>query len=267
VVSIPGIGYDLISVMTPDPDQIIPLSLDVKAVPAPTDTLTTPEPTQVPLFQIGDTIAIRTGVILDHNGHPVPDGTVVRFSMNLTGEGGGILQQVEAVTAQGVARASFGLDKPGLLEIHAMSEPATVSHGVQLDVTQTGGAAVTVVVPKITESVELNTPSAPNAPEEDGFISTGGYPRFSAWFLTMLLVTVSTWLGYRFGNLLLSPHAGLRWALGILVGGLVAYNYLVLGLPGGAAWSSAYKMFGVLGFVLLGELLGLAVGWLWSRRA
>ncbi len=60
-VSIPAVGYDLISVMSPNPNQVIPLSLDLEPVPVSTDEATTPEPTPIPLFRIGDTIAIRTG--------------------------------------------------------------------------------------------------------------------------------------------------------------------------------------------------------------
>ena len=78
-VSIPAVGYDLISVMSPNPDQIIPLFLDLDPVPVGTGSPTTPEATPIPLFKIGDTIAIRTGAIFDNNGHPVPDGTVVKF--------------------------------------------------------------------------------------------------------------------------------------------------------------------------------------------
>lgn len=74
-------------------------------------------------------------MIKDANGHAVPDGTVVQFSMLLTGEGSGILQQVDAVTSKGVARAAFGLDKPGLLEIRVVSEPAVISEVLKLDVT------------------------------------------------------------------------------------------------------------------------------------
>ena len=125
-VSISGIGYELISMLTPDSDQVIPLFLDLEVVPEIPGSLTTPEPTPIPLFRIGDTIAIRTGPITDNNGHSVPDGTPVQFSMMLTGEGGGILQQFDAVTTQGVARAAFGLDKPGLLEIRATSDPAMI---------------------------------------------------------------------------------------------------------------------------------------------
>ncbi len=99
-------------------------------------------------------------MIVDNNGHPVPDGTPVQFSMMLTGEGGGILQQEDAETTQGVARAAFGLDKPGLLEINVVSEPAVVSNVLQLDVSQSGAVAVTVVVPELTQSIEPTPDSA-----------------------------------------------------------------------------------------------------------
>ncbi|HNF95583.1 MAG TPA: glycoside hydrolase family 3 N-terminal domain-containing protein, partial [Anaerolineales bacterium] len=108
-VSIPAVGYDLIDVTSPSPIQIIPIFLDLPPDPATPNTGILPESTLTPLFSIGDTISLRTGVIKDHNGNPVPDGTVVRFSMLLTGEGGGILQQVESITTDGVARAAFGL--------------------------------------------------------------------------------------------------------------------------------------------------------------
>lgn len=264
-VSISGIGYDLISVMTPSPDQIIPIFLDLAPVPPDPDTAITPEATPVPLFKIGDTIALRTGAIEDHNGHPVPDGTVVQFSMMLTGEGGGILQQVDAVTAQGVARASFGLDKPGLLEIRAASEPAVISEVLQLDVSQAGPVAVTVVVPELTQS-NVTTPVPPTEPEEPGFISAGGYPRFSAWLIAMFFIAVSVSAAYFGGIRLADPRSALRWALGITLGGLVAYNFPAFGVFGIHNWLSSSGLGGLLVIVFLGELFGLAGGWAWSKR-
>ena len=58
-------------------------------------------------------------------------------------------KQYDAVTTQGVARAAFGLDKPGLLEISVTSEPAVNSLVLQLDVSQSG-AVVIVVTPELT---------------------------------------------------------------------------------------------------------------------
>jgi len=264
-VSISGIGYDLISVMTPAPDQIIPLFLDLPIAPAGTSTTLTLEATPVPLFQIGDAIAVRTGVIKDHNGHAVPDGTVVQFSMMLTGEGGGILQQVDAVTTQGVGRASFGLDKPGLLEISVASEPAVISEVLQLDVSQAGPAAVTLVVPELTQS-NAPTPQLAAVEQVDGYISKAGYPRFSAWIVAMLFIAFSMWIGYNAGIRWTNPRATLRWIIGIALGGLLAYNYLAFGMFGIFNWLPSSGLPGVLFFVLMGEFLGFAAGWAWSRR-
>jgi hypothetical protein len=119
---VPGLGYDLRSVTAPNPDQIITLALDLPLAETTTGE-PTPQATPVPLYRIGDTIGIRTGTIKDHNGHQVPDGTVVTFSMELVGEGGSILHQEETTTAQGIARVAFALEKPGLIEIHATSDP------------------------------------------------------------------------------------------------------------------------------------------------
>jgi beta-N-acetylhexosaminidase len=268
-VSISGIGYDLISVMTPNPNQIISMALDLAPASETTGvtaTPATPESTPMPLFRIGDTIAIRTGIIRDHNGHPVPDGTVVRFSMMLTGEGGGILQQVDAATAQGVARASFGLDKPGLLEIRATSEPAIVSDILQLDVSSAGAVAVTVVVPVLTETA-MPTPTVVVPVEQNEFVTDAGYPRFNAWFITILLLVGSAWLAYWAVSRWKGGREGVRWALCVLLGGAAAYNYMVLGLPGSRDLASNQGMVGILVMTFVGELMGLGSAWLWMQRA
>lgn len=263
-VSIPAVGYDLISALSPDPRQIISLTLDLPPAPVTPGPSGTPEPTPIPLFRIGDTIAIRTGVIRDHNGHTVPDGTVVQFSMQLTGEGGGILQQVESVTSQGVARASFGLDKPGLLEIRASSEPAVISEALQLDVSQSGAVAVTVVAPVLTPSIET-TPEA--APQEgaDGFVSEAGFLRFSVWLVCMTMLFVGSAGAYLFALRLANSRAGLRWALGIWIGGLLAYNLFGAGLFGALAIAVRGSLGEALAFVAAGGFLGLLGGAVWSR--
>jgi beta-N-acetylhexosaminidase len=264
-VSIAGTSYDLISAMTPDPAQIITLALDLRPDVQPTGQALTPEPTAVPFFTIGDTIAVRTGPIRDHNARPVPDGTVVQFSMTLIGEGGGILQQVDAVTIQGVARASFGLDKPGLLEIRASSEPAMVSEVLQMDVSQSGAVAVTVVVPQLTVTSPGSTPASPVAAPETGFISVQGRPKLGAWLVSMFFLLVGASLAFWFADRAGSGRSGLRFALGVLVGGLLAYNYVVLGLPGTAGWLASSGLGGLFAALMLGEAVGLVAGWAWSR--
>lgn len=264
-VSIPGIGYDLISITSPNPDQIIPLSLDLPPLPAVTEAAFTPEPTPIPLFKIGDTIAIRAGVIKDHNGHPVPDGTVVQFSMLLTGEGGGIVKQVDAVTTQGVARATFGLDKPGLLEIRVTSEPAAISEALLLDVSQSGVAAVTVIVPQMTEPAPP-TPLPPVVKAKDPYVSEQGYPLFPAWLLAMLFVGGSVWIAYGIGSRVRGTRATLRWILGIAAGGFVAYNLVAFGALGINEWLLPRGLSGVIALVFVGELVGFIAGLIWARQ-
>jgi beta-N-acetylhexosaminidase len=265
-VSIPSLGYDLISVTAPNPNQIITLALDLPgSVIGATDS-STPQPTAVPLFKIGDTIGIRTGVIKDHNGEPVPDGTVVQFSMDLTGEGGGILHQAEATTVQGIARVSFGLDKPGLLGIRATSDPARVSEVLQLDVSSSGQpAAVTVIVPALTPQPQVRVPGTPVA-VQDEFITSDGALRFSAWMLTILMLVIGAVLVSLAGIRIVGQDWGLRWGLSALVGGLLPYNYLALGLPGGATFVVENRIPGIVLLCVMGLLLGWAGAWAWWWR-
>ena len=278
-VSIPGTGYDLLEVTRPNPDQVITLSLDVPPASVTTDTPTpdipvtptilptsNPEPTPIPLLSIGDTINVRTGVIYDYNGHIVPDGTVVQFIMLLSGEGGGIIQQVDQTTIRGIARASFALEKPGLVEIHASSDPATLSDTVQLDVSSGQAAAVTVIAPNPTETIEP-TPVPSTPVDENEFVTLEGFPRFSSWMLAVMFIGVSVLLVYWVASLLQSQEWGLRWALCVLLGGLVGYNFIAFGIFGSPQILLTSGLGGVLGISAIGEIVGMGVAWLWSRRA
>jgi len=265
-VSIPAVGYDLITQTSPDPSQVIPLQLEQMEEPTvePNETIT-PEPTATPFYKIGDTISVRAGPILDHNHHLVPDATVIRFTMSTRDEAGNILQQVEATTTDGMARASFTIDKPGKVEIRVISEPAVVSQVLQFDATDTG-VAVTIVVPEITQTPEPPTPT-PTVIVENNFISPGGYPRTGIWFLVLLGIFGSTALTYWAISRVITPRWGLRFALSMLVGGFAAYNYLALGLPRSTEWiaSTTGGPFGVLLFTLAGEALGIVLTWAWFR--
>ncbi|HLF73679.1 MAG TPA: glycoside hydrolase family 3 N-terminal domain-containing protein [Anaerolineales bacterium] len=271
-VSIPAVVYDLITQTSPDPAQVIPLSLDQEIIPTPTtDVLFTPtpltataEPTEIPLYRIGDRIAVRAGPILDHNQRIVPDGTVVRFTMSTLDEGGGILQQEETITAGGLARASFAIDKPGKVEIHVASEPATTSQVLQFDASNEG-AAVTVIVPTVSVTPALITPTPTAVPESD-LISPEGYPRVGIWLLVMLAISGGAALALWAVSRIVTPRWGLRWALCVFLGGLAAYNYLALDLPGGAEWiASGAGAFGVLLLTFAGEVIGAMGAWIWMQ--
>jgi beta-N-acetylhexosaminidase len=270
-VSIPAVGYDLISATSPDPNQVIPLSLDDGGNSTATPTIestpvtVTVEPTEIPLYKIGDKIAVQAGPIVDNNQHIVPDGTVVRFTMSTRDEGGGILQQVDTTTTGGIARASFSIDKPGKVEISATSEPAMVSGVVQFDASEEA-APVTIVVPTVSVTPAPPTETPTPSPPVNDLISPDGHPRIGAWLLVLIAVFGSAILTYWAASRILSPRWGLRWALCVFLGGMLGYNYLALDFPGAASWvASNSGSLGVLLLVFIGEVIGVLAALIWMR--
>jgi beta-N-acetylhexosaminidase len=164
-----------------------------------------------------------------------------------------------------VARASFGLDKTGLLEIKATSDPALVSEALRMDVSLAGGAAVTVIVPVLTQSMVTEIPPVPTE-EPHIFVSRDGYPTFNAWLLNLLLLVGGAVLAYWVASRIKGGREGVRWSLCVLLGGLAAYNYVALGLPGTVRWITQQGMFGILLFTVGGQLLGAAGAAWWQRR-
>ncbi|HSK65972.1 MAG TPA: glycoside hydrolase family 3 N-terminal domain-containing protein, partial [Anaerolineales bacterium] len=278
-VSILDLGYDLRVVTSPDPAQVIPLALDQEIPVTPqaeTGTVTpetppaSPTQTPVPLFRVGDTIAVRAGPIVDHNQHIVPDGTPVRFIMSTMDESGEILNQADAETVDGVARASFAINRPGEVKIRAVSEPALISNELQLplDPSSSEGAAVIVVTPtsQVTPTLEI-TPTVTLTPvPENDLVTPEGRPRVGIWMIVMLAVLGGAFLTFWAVSRLLSPRWGLRWALCVFLGGLAAYNYLALDFPGAADWvANSGGAFGVLMLTLAGELAGSLAAWIWMK--
>jgi beta-N-acetylhexosaminidase len=271
-VSIPAVDYDLGVATSPDENQIIPLALDqaVEAIPTSvSETTAAPlEPTQTPiaLYRIGDTITVRAGPIFDHNNHIVPNGTPVRFTMTTRDETGEILQPMESETERGIARASFAIDRPGRVEIRAVSEPALESVVLQFDASNEGAIVITVV-PTFTATVETPQPTlTPVVVEDNQLISPEGYPRVGSWLLVMLAVLGGAALMFWAVSRIVSTRWGLRWALCVFLGGLLAYNYLALGFPGATDWiADSAGAFGVLVLTFTGELLGALGAWVWMQ--
>lgn len=263
-VSVSSIGYDLITALAPDPAQVIELFLDTPAAPSPEATPgNTPEATPAPLFKVGDSIAVRSGPVRDKNGHPVPDGTVVRFILSIDGEG--IVQFVEATTTQGVASALFRLERPGVVEIRATSEPAVTSVAIRLDITGEA-AAVTVVPPTV-----VPTPTEPppvivqSTPQPVSPFVVDGRPLFAGWLVAMLVILFGAALAFGIGSRYRSLRWGVRFMLAVIVGGLLGYNYHALGLAGSADWIRASGYNAVIELVAGGGVLGLLVAVIWER--
>jgi beta-N-acetylhexosaminidase len=261
-VSVSGIGYDLFTATAPDPEQVIGLSISLSPV-ATSTALVTPQETPTPSFRVGDTVSVKTGIILDHNGHPVPDGTGVRFYITLSGEGG-VVQQIDATTLQGVSGASFSIDRSGLLEIRAESDPAITSVVLQLDASSEG-SGVTVVAPTPEES-ETPIPEVTATPEVvNASPLAQGYPGLGGWFSTIIILGGVGALAYWFGDRYISKRWAIRWTLCVVAGGLAAYTYLALRLPGATEYLKRTGWSGMIGVVILGVAAGFGAVYAWWR--
>ena len=261
-VSVAGVGYDLLSATAPDPNQLISLSIDSSSISTPGTGTRTPEPTSTPSFRVGDTVSVRTGIIVDHNGHPVPDGTGVQFTISMSNNGG-VLQQIDAVTAQGVASAPFNIAQVGLLDIRATSDLAS-SVVLTLDVSK-GGFSVAIATP-----TEINQPtSTPTVTPTPTPVASSplekGYPGFGGWFAMVLVLGGFGYLAYWLGDRLTERRWGVRWSICIVLGGLLTYTYLAIRLPGSTSYLQKTGWLGMIGVVLIGVLIGGVVAYVWFR--
>ena len=136
-VSIDAIEYDISRVVEPKPDQIITLTvaepesmqLEMPVTPTPpSEPVGEGTPTLIP-SNIGDRFLVRTGIILDHKGHPVPDDTIVLFERSYPAENLA-LAPISVSTINGMAETVIEIDREGVLEITAESGLATRSDTV-----------------------------------------------------------------------------------------------------------------------------------------
>lgn len=266
-VSVAGVGYDLIEAMQPDPDQVIELYTpgvgDAEGSP-------TPEP---PGFQVGDTVALESGVIVDGNGNPVPDGTPVDFWLQYQDFPEVVLQ---AETVGGIARTSARLDRLGRLQIRAESGPARASEILELNVQEGVPAFVTVIAPTEAPSATVEPTSTAFGPTPTAQVGTGGAGGGSEGIglgvgglvLGLLGSGVAGATSFRLAARRgLKREEGTRWGLAALVGGLAGYNYLALGFPGGRWLIAGLGEAAVVMAVALGAGVASWAVWREKRRS
>jgi hypothetical protein len=138
--------------------------------------------------------------------------------------------------------------------------------GLQFDASNEGAVVITVV-PTITATIETPQPTTtPVVVDDNQLISPEGYPRVGSWLLVMLAVIGGAALMFWAVSRIVSTRWGLRWALCVFLGGLLAYNYLALGLPGATDWiADSAGAFGVLMLTFGGELIGALGAWVWMQ--
>ena len=275
-VSIPAVGYDLSYITSPDSNQVLPLTVDMDAYngqhPTPTDSPTlsaqqtpTLKATQVPLFKVGDTIPLVTGVILDHNHNPVPNGTIARFVF-VTGGEAGATQQIEAPTHDGLARAVYRIQSPGFIEIRVMSDQAVISEILRLDISGSQAVAVTAIAPTV---LPTETPSPTFTPSPTVIVTPTPEPKpkpttpgFRDWFISVGLVLLVSVVMYQTGKRRISLRWGVRWGFLTAIGGLLGYLLVVI-VDRGKGWMD--DPFQFFGFLFTGMLVGWAFSWIWQK--
>ncbi len=144
-VSVEGIKYNLITQMEPDPDQVIEV---IAPAMLPTEEGATPTPIDL---RVGDELRVRTSVILDKNGHPVPDGTPVTFRLFYPAE------SVESpphnvTTVDGIAETTIIVERTGELHITVTSGSAKTSNTLKVIIQGDEPATIATLVPTPTDT-------------------------------------------------------------------------------------------------------------------
>lgn len=267
-VSIPGAGYDLIASTAPDPDQIIPLNV--------TSAVENGEgvPIEEAGYSIGDTIRVMTGLIIDSYAHPVPDGTPVDILISYQNES--IPARIETTTTSGIAQSTLDLDRAGGLTIRVESEPARTSEIIEISVEEGELAVVTVITPTSEPSVTAiptvtqGLISTPTEGVEDGVavITTPQVPDIAIIDFAAALLGIAVVVIFGYAAIWRTeedPVAPVRCTMMVIIGGLVAYNYLALKLPGSIWIIESLGLFGGFLSGLLGGAIGLAVAYSFLR--
>ena len=274
-VSLAPVGYDLRQQTAPTSNQVIPIALLTTSM-STMEIISTPDApfsapvTPVPLFRMGETVRIQAGPVRDKNNHTVPDGTVVRFTIRLAGEGL-IIAQPEATTIDGLATISYRIDRDGIFEVTATSEPAMVSGTLVLN---TQGGLAQVIMPTPTPTIQP-TPTRTPPPIQTLFPSkspepaanTTGFPSMMDWFLIVLILIagfgVAFLVGFRWWG-------GSKWAIRsgfcALIGGLLAYLLLTLGIDSLAEMVKESGSWFIIQMTMAGMLFGWVVALIWWLR-
>jgi beta-N-acetylhexosaminidase len=232
-VSIAGVNYDLISVLEPDPNQVI----QVKIGPLPAATKGTPTPVGI---AVGGTLRLATSDIVDRNGHPVPDGTPVEFRLFYPADAVE-LPRVRTVTLNGVAEASTVLERTGQLNVTVSAGAATRSTTLQVTIQSDKPALISTVVPTpiptptatpvpTATATETPAPTATPSPEPTSTAPAAATllpPRGGRWselaLSLLVLFSLASVTGVLRGALGHSPTSAVRLSLWLVIGGLIGY--------------------------------------------
>ena len=281
-VSIAGINYDLLKRTEPDPNQIIQVMLASVAAGE--------EPAAAIDVNVGSTLRLRTSVILDRNGHAVPDGTPVEFKLFYPAEALELPRQVQT-TVEGVVEVSVTLERTGELWVSASSPPALQSTTLVVNIQGDQPATIATVVPTDTPTPTTTPTATPTAtptttPTTTPTLTPTPVPTpapipetplppprrvsVTAFVLGLLASAIAAAIGYLLSmSMRHTPMRLLASALWGLIGGLAAYVLYGLGWLPGASWlQRGMGPWGAAVVAFIGGSLPLLVrGWQAARAA
>ncbi len=156
-VAIPAIGPLNLS---PDPAQVIDLTpLATLDTNGNSTAIETPPESDTLDLSVGEGIIFTTGQIVDRNGHPVPDGTVVDFFRYYPLEGLS-LEPLQSRTVDGVAEITIVKERDTPLQVRASSNLAVQSVTFNI-----GPGIVDTPTPTATPTATPTDPPKPYPPE------------------------------------------------------------------------------------------------------
>ena len=267
-VSLSAVDYQLGTVTAPNPNQVIQIELLTPQLTEATATVDAPTiETPVPLFVLGENVRIQAGPIVDHNGNQVPDGTVVKFTIRLSTENL-IISQPETITQDGLATIDYRIEREGIFEVTAISEPAMTSGKLILN---TQGGLAQVIMPTETPMPTATPTLAPSptptlmpTATPDPSVNQTGYPRLTDWLLVILLNLAGGFLGWIAGYKWWGKlRWGVRSALCTVIGGLGTYLLLTLGITPIMNLVKESSSWFVVQATMIGMLFGWGAALLW----
>ncbi|MGD8822941.1 MAG: hypothetical protein PVG63_07545, partial [Anaerolineales bacterium] len=217
-------------------------------------------------YMVGETLRVSTNVIVDHNGHRVPDYTSVQFVIQTNGAT--VIQEVP--TFNGIALFSQTLDQLGQITITAQSGNAINSDTLQLNI-QEG----VPIVPELITPTQAPTPETAATLVNKASQVTELNPK-SGLPASLLAMDVLDWLFGMFGVLVVGTvgyylssrtrptrRRQVRCTLIALLCGLLGYNYLALQLPGSDRLYSMIAPFAGFVMAVVSGLAGIILTYSW----
>ncbi len=263
-VTVDGIGYKLADALSPDPARPLPLTL-LETVPASR---------RPPVL-----VRLQGGPVLDHNGHPVPDGTTVKFRVTQNGR---LVAEHPETTQNGLVEATLRLDSPGQAVIVVEAGPNLRSNEVTVEVvappTPTPRPETPSPVPTFTPTPPLAaTPSPTPTPsptalplpaqtESGPTVPPLRRPDGVDLMLALAAMVLAGLLGFWLGNQFDAPlPRRVRAGLWVVITGLSAYLLYGSGLLRPETWlfdmpTPAASRFTLAALVFLFALIGAGMG-------